>query len=137
MLLFQRLLGDDLLEVQRLHLVAGGSTGRVTGKPLLAGLQEFLRPIVIQALDDPFAPAQRGDRLLATQSFQPIFSSAEYCLRVARRISLMTFSAGTFPVPDFCLIFAPLNGYDEPEILRSQLSPNYLIDADAGHRLSG
>jgi hypothetical protein len=49
-----------------------------------------------------------------------IFSSAEYCLRVARRMSLMTCSAGAFPVPDF----APLKGYDEPEILRSQLSPN-------------
>src|SRR5690606_9949651 len=61
-----------------------------------------------------------------------IFSSAPYCLRVARRMSLMTCSAGAFPVPDFCLIFAPLKGYDEPEILRSQLSRFGPISADAG-----
>src|SRR5690606_27504753 len=65
-----------------------------------------------------------------------IFSSAEYCLRVARRMSLMTCSAGAFPVPDFCLIFAPLKGYDEPEILRSQLSRFGPISADAGQSLS-
>ncbi|HWK14462.1 MAG TPA: hypothetical protein VNS02_08715, partial [Rhizobiaceae bacterium] len=49
--------------------------------------------------------------------------------------SLMTCSAGAFPVPDFCLIFAPLKGYDEPKILRSQLSRFGPISADAGHRL--
>src|SRR3954452_5892854 len=32
-----------------------------------------------------------------------------------------------------CLIFAPLKGYDEPEILPSQLSRFCLIGADAGH----
>ncbi|MER9458268.1 hypothetical protein, partial [Mesorhizobium sp. M0478] len=32
---------------------------------------------------------------------------------------------------DFCLIFAPLNGYDEPEILLSQLNRFCLIAADA------
>ena len=44
----------------------------------------------------------------------------------------MTFSAGSFCVPDFRLIFAPLKGYDEPEILLNPLSPNCLIGADAG-----
>jgi hypothetical protein len=48
-------------------------------------------------------------------------------------MSLMTCSAGAFPVPDFCLIFAPLKGYDEPEILRSQLSQFGPISDDAGH----
>src|ERR671911_2263186 len=61
-----------------------------------------------------------------------IFSSAPYCLRVTRRMSLMTCSAGAFPVPDFCLIFAPLKGYDEPEILRYQLSRFGPVSADAG-----
>src|SRR5262245_58223725 len=32
-------------------------TGCITGKPALARLQELLRPAVVQALDDPFAPA--------------------------------------------------------------------------------
>src|SRR6188472_1508515 len=61
-----------------------------------------------------------------------IFSSAEYCLWVARRMSLIICSVGAFPAPDFCLIFAPLKGYDEPEILRSQLSRFGPISADAG-----
>jgi hypothetical protein len=36
------------------------------------------------------------------------------------RISLMTVSAGGLGVPAFCLIFAPLKRYDEPENLLSQ-----------------
>ena len=31
----------------------------------------------------------------------------------------MTCSAGILTGPDFCLIFAPSGGYDEPEILPS------------------
>ena len=47
-----------------------------------------------------------------------IFSSAEKCRRVARRMSLIASSAGCFSGLDFCLIFAPC-GYDDPEILPS------------------
>ena len=36
-----------------------------------------------------------------------IFSSAEYCLRVARRMSLTTFGAGSLCLPDSCLISTP------------------------------
>jgi hypothetical protein len=65
----QRLLAHDLLQVahflaKQLHLVRGGGTCRVTRQPLLASFEEFLRPVVIQALSDAFAAAQRGDRLL-------------------------------------------------------------------------
>src|SRR6516162_7931607 len=52
-----------------------------------------------------------------------ILSSAEKCRRVARRMSLTTRSAGAFVGPDFCLIFAPSKGYDEPEILPSSTRP--------------
>ena len=38
-----------------------------------------------------------------------IFSSDEYCLRVARRMSWTTFSAGSFDGRGCCLIFAPVN----------------------------
>ncbi len=48
-----------------------------------------------------------------------IFSSAEYCLRVCRRISRTACSAPDFGEMDFCLIFVPFGHYDEPEILRS------------------
>src|SRR5450631_3966125 len=60
-----------------------------------------------------------------------IFSSAENCRRVARRMSFTTFSAGSFTGPDFCLIFAP-HGYDEPEILPSENHPICLTGADVG-----
>src|SRR5258708_3902939 len=36
-----------------------------------------------------------------------IFSSAEYCLRVARRMVFTSRSDGELPVTDFCLICAP------------------------------
>ena len=46
-----------------------------------------------------------------------IFSSAEHCLRVLRRISRTVLSAGSFLLIDFCLIFVPFGHHDEPEIL--------------------
>src|ERR1700722_7118653 len=52
----------------------------------------------------------------APSSTTRIFSSAEKCRRVARRMSLIASSAGSFSGPDFCLIFAPC-GFDGPEIL--------------------
>src|SRR6202158_6247678 len=61
-----------------------------------------------------------------------IFSSAEKCRRVARRIFFTTCSAGSFAGTDFCLIFAPSKGYDEPEILPSSIRKICLRGADAG-----
>lgn len=57
-----------------------------------------------------------------------IFPSAEYCFRVARWMSLLTFSASSLCVPDL----RPLKGYDIPEILLYPLSRNCLIGAEAG-----
>src|SRR4029077_11999336 len=37
----------------------------VTGQAFLAGLQKFLRPAVIEVLDDPFTAVQLGDAVLA------------------------------------------------------------------------
>src|SRR3990167_11241418 len=62
-----------------------------------------------------------------------IVSSAEKGRRVARRISFMTCSAGALTGTDFCLIFAPSKGYDDPEILPSSTRQICLIGADAGH----
>src|SRR6516165_5962404 len=59
-----------------------------------------------------------------------ILSSAEKCRRVARRMSFTTCSAGAFVGPDFCLIFAPSKGYDEPEILPSSTRPFCLTIPD-------
>src|SRR5258705_6846707 len=63
-----------------------------------------------------------------------ILSSAEKCRRVARRIFFTTSVAGSFSGTDFCLIFAPCEGYDEPEILPSSTHPICLMSADGGHR---
>src|SRR5258705_6930259 len=62
-----------------------------------------------------------------------ILSSAETCRRVARRILFTTSVAGSFSGTDFCLIFAPCEGYDEPEILPSSTHPICLMSADGGH----
>src|SRR5256885_12752510 len=64
-----------------------------------------------------------------------ILSSAEKCRRVARRIFFTTSVAGSFSGTDFCLIFAPCEGYDEPEILPSSTHPICLMSADGGQSL--
>src|SRR3954463_9448281 len=65
-----------------------------------------------------------------------IFSSAEKCRRVARRMSLTICSAGAFSGSGFCLIFAP-DGYDDPEILRSRIPSICPTGADGGHCSAG
>ena len=71
----QHLLGQSLLQITRLgtkrfHLIGGGLACRIAGQALLACFQELLRPTVIQALRDTLAAAQRGNTLLATQTFK-------------------------------------------------------------------
>ncbi|MAF49951.1 MAG: indolepyruvate ferredoxin oxidoreductase [Rhodospirillaceae bacterium] len=61
-----------------------------------------------------------------------IFSSAEYCLRVARRMSLIALAAPVCRVCDFCLIFVPFGQYDGPEILSYAISLICSIGADVG-----
>src|SRR5690606_32756403 len=114
------------------------SRGYIPGKPLLAGFQEFLRPGVIKALRDPLAPAQRRDRLFAAQALQ---HDADLLLG---RILLAGCAADVFddllcrrfPGSGFLSHLRSFEGYDEPEILRSQLSRFGPISADAGHWLN-
>ena len=62
---------------------------------------------------------------------------AEYCFRVARRISLTTCSDDTLVASDFSLISASPSSYDEPEILPSSTRSFCLTSADGGQpRLS-
>lgn len=63
-----------------------------------------------------------------------IFSSAECCFRVRRRMSFATVSAGALDGPDYCLISIPC-GYDEPETLRSSITPIRPKGAHAGYPL--
>jgi hypothetical protein len=49
-----------------LHLASIRLAGCIPGQPLLAGLEKFLRPAVIQALGDPFLAAQLGNAVFAT-----------------------------------------------------------------------
>jgi hypothetical protein len=46
----------------------GRCARRVAGEPLFPGLEEILRPTVIQVLDNSLAPAQFGDALLAAHA---------------------------------------------------------------------
>lgn len=67
--------GHNLLErqclgAQVLDLATGCLSGSVAGQALLAGLEEFLRPAVIQALGDPFATAQLRNAVLAPKPCQ-------------------------------------------------------------------
>jgi hypothetical protein len=99
---------------------------------MVIAFEEFLRPAIIEVLDDALATAKFG--MLSSprrpSSTIRILSSAEKCRRVARRMFLTTCVAGSFPGPDFCLIFAPQEGYDEPE--PSSTYPICLMSADGG-----
>src|SRR6478672_1259028 len=59
-----------------------------------------------------------------------IFSSAEWCRRVARRISRTVFSALSGTRLLACLIVAPQQGYDEPGILSYAIRPFCPTSAD-------
>src|SRR5262249_36602496 len=61
-----------------------------------------------------------------------IFSSAENCRRVARRICFTTCSAGSFTGLDFCPICAPSMATMGPKSSLPQPAPFCLIGADAG-----
>src|SRR6266480_5139946 len=62
-----------------------------------------------------------------------IFSSAEWCRRVARRISRTVFSALSGTRLLACLIVAPQQGYDEPGILSYAIRPFCPTSADGPH----
>src|SRR5437588_13086318 len=59
-----------------------------------------------------------------------IFSSAEWCRRVARRISRTVFSALSGMRLLACLIVAPQQGYDEPGIVSYAIRPFCPTSAD-------
>jgi hypothetical protein len=89
---FERRLGDNFFQVLRLtpkifDLRAGSGSCGVAGKTTLAGLQKLFRP--------------------AVQALGNAFTAAEYCLRVARRMSFTIRSDDGFWISDFCLISTP------------------------------
>jgi hypothetical protein len=62
-----------------------------------------------------------------------IFYSAEYRLRVLRRMSRMACSAGSLLLMVFCLIFVPYGHYDQPEKLHYENHPICPKGADGRH----
>ena len=69
----------------------------------LTRLKKFLRPVAVQALCNARTPTRLS---MLAPPFKPsrtilIFSSAEYCLRVARRMSWTTLSPWLLCVPLF------------------------------------
>ncbi len=61
------------------------------------------------------SPPRRPDKTVR------IFSFAKYCLLVLRRMSRTAFSAVSFVLINFRLIFVPFGHYDEPEIFRYEI----------------
>src|SRR5437763_10885638 len=110
---------------------------RVAGQALLAGLEELLRPAVIEVLNDPFAAAQFGDAVFATQTSQ---HDADLFLRrklpAGRAPDLLHNLLCRFlHRPGFLSHLRSFNGYDGPEILPSSTHPFCLSGADAGHSM--
>jgi len=64
----QSFLESAHLAAQVLNLAGGCLALGIARQPLLAGFQELLRPLVIEALCDAFAPAQLGDGIFAALS---------------------------------------------------------------------
>src|SRR5215831_6200376 len=132
-------LGNDLfqragLPTQILDLVRGRGPRGVAGQAFFASFQKFLRPAVIEVLDDPFAPAQLGDAVLAAQTGQ---NNADLLLR--RKLApgeardlLYNLLSRFLHRPGFLSHLRSFNGYDGPEILPSSTRPFCLISADAG-----
>jgi hypothetical protein len=71
----QKCLGENPLQVASFTLQDDDFAGRnltrgVARQALLPGLQEVLRPVVLQALGNPFAPTKLGDRTLPAQAVE-------------------------------------------------------------------
>jgi hypothetical protein len=122
---FEAVIGYQILQAQSLgaqvlHLASIRLAGPITGQPLLANLEEFLQPAVIQALGDVFLAAKFSNAAFAKKARQTIqiFCSEECSFRVARGISFITFSAGAFVNVDFFIIFNSNWRKDEPQTLR-------------------
>jgi hypothetical protein len=89
----ERQIGDHLLQRVSLapqlpHLIRGRLARCIARQAFLADFKKVFRPPVIEILANALASAQLGDARLAAQPSTTIliFSSAEYRLRVARRI---------------------------------------------------
>ena len=72
---FEKRLGQRFFQLPELsadilHLVRGGVAGGIAGKPLLARLEEVLRPAIIDVLVQPLAATQFRNRVLAAQAFK-------------------------------------------------------------------
>src|ERR1700683_1700674 len=89
-------------------------------------------------------PSRRHSSAMLSSPRRPsntmrIFSSAEYCLRVARRMSWTTFSAGSLDDRVCCLIFAPVNVTmsQKLSLLQSANSVSRALTADNLYRSGG
>ena len=72
---FERLLGNHFFEIlclptQRFDLICVGRPCCISGEPLLPGLHEVLRPLVVDALRDAFTAAQLSNAILAAQAIK-------------------------------------------------------------------
>jgi hypothetical protein len=123
---FEGLLGNHLLQFLRLtpkllDLIRRGGSGGIPSEPPLAGLEEFLRPAVIEAFGDPLAPAQFGNAVFAAKSIEydpNLILSRIVFARRSPNLSDDLFGR-RLRCPGFLSHLRSLIGYDEPEILLS------------------
>src|SRR6266550_2415689 len=117
-------LGRSVATGTRIGCTHSARFGLARGRSLTPQISPIFNPTQCPSSPSPRRPS----------STMRILSSAEKCRRVARRIFFTTSVAGSFSGTDFCLIFAPCEGYDEPEILPSSTHPICLMSADGGHQ---
>src|SRR6266550_105140 len=115
-------LGRSVATGTRIGCTHSARFGLARGRSLTPQISPIFNPTQCPSSPSPRRPS----------STMRILSSAEKCRRVARRIFFTTSVAGSFSGTDFCLIFAPCEGYDEPEILPSSTHPICLMSADGG-----
>ena len=98
------------------------------GQSLLCGTVRHLT-IVLGPMADKvsLSSPRRPERTIR------FFSSDECSLRIARRLSFTTCSAGAFVVTGFFIIFNPSWGKDEPQTLRYAITLNCSMGTDGEH----
>jgi hypothetical protein len=109
------------------RVIDSGSIGQCVDCRMLAGCHIQSRLQTVPLRSNPLAETNDGP-IRSTLKFRAFLVP----LRVARRMSFTTCSAGDFVVTGFFLISTSTWGQDEPETLRYAIRPNCSVGADFG-----
>ena len=109
------------------RVIDSGSIGPCVGGRMLAGCHIQSRLQTGPLRSNPWVETNDGP-IRSTLKFRAFLDP----LRVARRMSFTTCSAGDFVVTGFFLISTSMWGQDEPQTLRYAIMPNCSVGADGG-----